>query len=144
MDDREGDAVSDWIFLNKNRVGQSGVSDRFVPRLYHTTSSDGFNGMFRFWIDSKCIRCIASDGEGWRHVSVTVEGESKPPSWSIMCKIKDLFWDNEDWVVQFHPAKSEYVNNHPGCLHLWQPTNADFPKPDSILVGIKGYETTND
>lgn len=134
--------MSDWVFLNKHRVGQSGEGDQFVPSIYHTTSADGFNGMFRFWMDGKCYRCIASDGEGWKHVSVSIEGESKPPTWTVMCRIKDLFWDDYDWVIQFHPAKLEYVNNHPGCLHMWQPTNTGFPTPDSILVGIKNLSAT--
>lgn len=129
--------MSDWSYLNRHRVGQSGNSDRSVPSMYHTTSADGFNGMFRFWKDGQCLRCIASDGEGWRHVSVSIEGITKPPMWSVMCFVKDLFFDEQDWVVQFHPAKSEYVNNHPGCLHLWQPTSAVMPTPDSVLVGIK-------
>ena len=38
---------------------------------------------------------------------------------------------------QFHPPRSEYVNNHPNCLHLWKPVGAEFSMPDSILVGIK-------
>lgn len=129
--------MSDWTFLNKHRVGQTGASDRAVPVAFHTTTSDGCNGMFRFVLDGQFVKCIASDGMGWKHVSVTLETERKPPTWELMCKIKDLFWDDEDWVVQFHPAASEYVNNHPGCLHLWQPTDQIMPKPDSLMVGIK-------
>jgi hypothetical protein len=54
-----------------------------------------------------------------------------------MCHVKALFWDPEDWVVQYHPAESEYVNNHPHTLHLWRPTAATLPTPPSILVGVK-------
>lgn len=127
--------MSDWNFLNKNRV-KEGV--RGVWSQYVSEDSDGFNGMFRFAMDTKFIRCIASDGEGWQHVSVSIESEpNKTPSWSIMCKVKDLFWDNEDVVVQFYPKKREYVNNHAGCLHLWRPTDVALPRPDSILVGYK-------
>lgn len=79
------------------------------------------------------LRCIASDGEGWEHVSVSLV--DRQPTWEEMCYIKNLFWDEEDWVMQFHPAKSEYVNKHPHCLHLWRPVNQDFPKPKRELVG---------
>lgn len=126
--------MSDWKFLNDHRVTSPTVN---VPRRYVSDSSYGFNGMFRFVLDTHLLRCIASDGMGWQHVSVTEEGSPKPPSWSIMCKIKDLFFEPEDWVVQYHPAKSEYVNNHPGCMHLWRPTTQMLPVPESILVGIK-------
>lgn len=125
--------ISDY--LNQHRVpfGMPGILAR-----YGSEPMDGFNGMFRFVVDTKRIRCIASDGMGWEHVSVSIEDEpTKCPSWQIMCKVKDLFWSDKDWVVQFHPAKSEYVNNHPGCLHLWRPTDAKMPTPDSIMVGIK-------
>jgi hypothetical protein len=53
-----------------------------------------------------------------------------------MCFVKDLFWDVEEVVVQFHPKKSEYVNNF-RVLHLWRPTNGVFPTPPAILVGFK-------
>jgi hypothetical protein len=91
-------------------------------------------------IDGRLVRCLASDGGGWQHGSVSVEYESKTPNWSIMCKVKELFWEDEDWVVQFHPAKSQYVNFHPGCLHLWRYTGGgpfQMPTPASIMVGPK-------
>lgn len=80
---------------------------------------------------------IASDQEGWEHVSVVLEGRKRTPNWDEMSYIKSLFWDEEDWVVQFHPAKSSYVNNHPYCLHLWRSTDQRMPNPDSILVGYR-------
>ena len=54
-----------------------------------------------------------------------------------MCQVKDLFWEEEEVVVQFHPKKSEYVNMHEGCLHLWRSTEKEFPTPPSILVGYR-------
>jgi hypothetical protein len=84
---------------------------------------------------------IASDGFGWEHVSIVVHSKKikvdRCPTWGEMCFLKDLFWDGTDCVVQFHPPESEYVNNHPNCLHLWRPTDQALPLPDSILVGIK-------
>jgi hypothetical protein len=130
--------MSDWNYLESVRVR---VASRTVPPQYCSTTQDGFNGLFRFQCLGKSIRCIASDGEGWRHVSVSIEYETRVPSWEIMCKVKDFFWSEEDVVVQFHPKKSEYVNYHQGCLHLWQPWSRNhaepFPTPPSILVGPK-------
>jgi hypothetical protein len=40
-------------------------------------------------------------------------------------------------VVQFHPPKSQYVNCHPYCLHLWRNKNQEVILPPSILVGPK-------
>lgn len=121
--------MSNWNLLNQGRVRQG---------TFASEDCDGFNGAFCIWIESKRVKIIASDGEGWRHVSVSLHDEPRrTPSWSIMCRVKELFWDEDDWVVQFHPARSEYVNNHPGCLHLWQPTDEKLPTPPSIMVGIK-------
>jgi hypothetical protein len=84
---------------------------------------------------------IASDGEGWEHVSVHVrhdqEKASRCPTWEEMCFVKDIFWSDEDTVVQFHPPKAEYVNCHPFCLHLWRKKNSNFETPPSVLVGVK-------
>jgi len=77
---------------------------------------------------------VASDGRGWEHVSVSAPGRC--PSWAEMSRIKGIFWDPEDVVIQFHPAASEYVNTHPHTLHLWRPIGVDLPTPDPILVGI--------
>lgn len=78
--------------------------------------------------------CISSDQLGWEHVSVSTT--RRCPNWIEMNFIKDLFWDDEDCVMQLHPPKSEYVNNHPFCLHLWRPIDQSIPRPQSALVGL--------
>ena len=83
----------------------------------------------------KIIRVIASDGEGWEHVSVSLE--NRCPTWDEMCIIKDIFWDNTDCVIQYHPPKSEYVNHHPFCLHLWRKIGSEFELPPSYMIGPK-------
>lgn len=55
-----------------------------------------------------------------------------------MCFVKDLFWTEDEAAIQFHPPRSEYVNNHSGCLHLWKPVGIQFPLPSPDLVGVKG------
>jgi hypothetical protein len=54
-----------------------------------------------------------------------------------MCKVKDLFWDEDDVVIQFHPRKSDYVNNHSGCLHMWRPIGVALPLPPHEMVGMR-------
>lgn len=108
-----------------------------VPEKYRVQPGPGNNGFFIFKRDGKEVRCQASDGMGWEHVSVSIKGK-KMPSWNLMCYIKNLFWDGEDTVVQYHPAKKDYVDFHPACLHLWRPTGkVKLPVPNSILVGPK-------
>lgn len=120
--------MSDWKILNQARV-KTGV--------FATPEEAGFNGYFCIIINGLKVKIIASDSYGWEHVSVSIHGSDFTPSWSIMCKVKELFWEDDQWVVQFHPAKSEHVNNHPGCLHMWRPKDQNLPTPPSVLVGIK-------
>lgn len=70
----------------------------------------------------------------FEHVSISLA--HRCPTWDEMCRVKDLFWDNEDVVVQFHPAKSEYVNLSKTCLHLWRWTKGIFPQPNKMEVGF--------
>lgn len=101
-----------------------------------STEEDGNNGAFLIPTITAShrdnLKVIASDGLGWEHVSVSKNYEC--PSWDDMCRIKELFWDAEDLIVQFHPPKSNYVNNHPYCLHLWRPIEQKIPTPDTIMV----------
>lgn len=80
---------------------------------------------------------IWSFGGGWEHVSVSPKQTRITPSWDDMCMLKDIFFTEEECVVQYHPPKSEYVNNMPNCLHLWKPINQAMPMPPSIMVGLK-------
>ena len=84
---------------------------------------------------------ICSDGAGWEHVSVSPYKRRITPSWDDMCRIKDIFWHEDEAVIQIHPPKAEYVNNMPNCLHLWRCTYKDMVLPPSCLVGIKNGQT---
>lgn len=65
------------------------------------------------------MRVICSDGGGWDHVSVSLK--TRCPTWEEMAFVKGLFFGDEEPAMQLHPAKSQYVNHHPFCLHLWRP-----------------------
>lgn len=123
--------MANWNFLNAHRVRRGQMA---------SDASYGFNGAFTFKLpcDGRTLFVIASDGAGWRHVSVSFGAKDKHvPKWEIMCAVKDLFWDEEATVMQLHPPKSEYVSHHDGCLHLWEPIDQKIPRPPSILVGPK-------
>lgn len=71
---------------------------------------------------------------GWEHLSVTFDDET--PSWDFMQEMKELFWEDEEEAFQLHPAKSNYINNHEHCLHVWRPLNQVIPLPPTITVGF--------
>lgn len=102
-------------------------------------------GLFVTKVNQFMVAMIADDGAvtGWEHVSVTVtklsSASKRPvyvmPTWEIMATVKDLFWEPEEEAFQFHPPRSQYVNFHPTCLHLWKPTSGSITLPPPALVG---------
>lgn len=86
------------------------------------------------------LRVIASPGDAnldipWEHVSVSVR--NRCPYWAEMDYVKNLFWDPEEAVMQLHPPRSTWINNHPFVLHLWRPAHIEIPLPPQIAVGFK-------
>ena len=112
------------------------VTNNYRIRNGQLGSDDNYGNNGAFAIPRKngvVLRAIASDGMEWEHVSVSLP--NRTPRWDEMCFIKDMFWDEEDAIVQFHPSKDVYVNQHPYCLHLWLSLVYFFPTPDHSLVG---------
>jgi hypothetical protein len=126
-------------------------------------SSYGNNGFFiipHHRIIDYFYNVQASDGMGWEHVSITltkkenigkvrIKKVERCPTWEEMCYIKNLIWGEDLTVMQLHPPKSEYVNMHEYCLHLWKPVGVEINLPDSLMVGlpnsdknVQGSDTT--
>ena len=129
-----------------------------------STAEDGNNGVFIIpWkhpISKKItwLQTIVSQDEQWQHVAVVVlkgnpykigkinnnnkkksswgKQSTIPPTWNMMSFIKDIFWDDTQYVVQYHPSKINYVNNHKGCLHLFRPVGKILPIPPIEMIGI--------
>jgi len=124
------------------------------------TESDGqFPNDWRFGqyvVDGSCgvdLIIISSMGYGWEHVSASAP--NRTPNWKEMCFVKDLFWSDEETVIQYHPPKVDYINFNPRVLHLWKPAKvklrwsflrffiqpATIPMPPKWMVGpYDGWE----
>jgi len=100
--------------------------------LIQRVGSDGGYAIAYLPGTKKPFNIIFSFGGGWDHVSVSYV--NRCPTWDEMCYIKNIFFDEEECVVQYHPPKSEYVNNHPYCLHMWKPQNQELPTPPKEFV----------
>lgn len=108
--------------------------------LWQSKPGDDF-GAFR--MPGPCgseLVVIASPGDAnesipWEHVSVSTR--HRTPNWKEMCYVKDLFWEPWETVMQLHPPRAEWINNHPHCLHMWRPLNEKIPLPPPIAVGFK-------
>lgn len=121
----------------KNPLPQEVEKCRILTGVFRTTPKDGANGLFVFRLGRKTYNVVVSDGGGWEHVSVSVFGTDASPAWDEMCAFKDLFWESEECVVQFHPPRSEYVNFHKHTLHLWKPVGKTIETPPTWMVGPK-------
>jgi hypothetical protein len=109
-------------------------------KVNHFGPNSSHSGLFRLqgpcgselWVNSW-------DGmeSGWEQVAVSTD-RKRTPNWTEMCFVKDLFWDEEECVVQYHPPLSQYVKNSRYCLHLWKPRHQVMPAPPANLIGIVG------
>ena len=125
------------------------ASSRITDGPLASSPEDGQNGAFHlesvepgwmlFLIGSDSTDPDAEGLPKWEHVSVHARRSDRvrTPTWKEMCQVKDRRWDAEDVVMQLHPRRSEYVNQHPHVLHLWRPKEAAIPEPPSIFVGIR-------
>lgn len=72
------------------------------------------------------IKALAAEGGGWEHVFISCS--TRRPTWEEVRFVKNLFWDLEDAVIQFHLPESELAKKTPLALasnpfgaHLWRP-----------------------
>ncbi len=118
--------------LDQWRIGQG--------TAWASSPGDDFGAFLMPGPCGRSLKVIASPGDAhedipWEHVSVSTLKST--PNWLEMCFIKDLFWDAEEAVMQLHPPRSTWINNHPYCLHLWRPLKTEIPLPPEIAVGLK-------
>lgn len=97
-----------------------------------STSAIGNNGVFLIKHKNRIYQTVISDQGGWDHVSVSLP--NRIPRWKEMCIIKDMFFEDNEVVVQYHPAKKHYVNDHAYVLHLWRCQDKPMPIPPVPFV----------
>lgn len=102
-----------------------------------STAADGNNGAFSIpypYVSSLEMKIIASDGDGWEHVSVS--WPTRKPNWVEIDFVIRQFWGEGDVIVQFHPTPQGVPlaePRHPHTVHLWRP-KTPFPVPPSYMV----------
>lgn len=113
-------------------------AENYRIRSGYMSSPTGYPcGAFEIPYKSSTLFAIVYDGssDGWEHVSVSLR--SRCPNWQEMCFVKDLFWGEDETVMQFHVPKSQHINNHPYCLHMWKRVGLEVELPPSEAVGVK-------
>lgn len=110
---------------------------------WSSDASWGANGAFEIPHNGVVLRVIASDGSDWRytgfpdppfeHVSVSLL--RRCPTWEEMEYVKRIFWRDDETVIQYHVPRSDHVNRHEFCLHLWKPVGVEIVRPPAQCVG---------
>lgn len=85
------------------------------------------------------LRVMSTDGSGgqgelgqWEHVSVS--RPDRCPTWEEMDYVKDIFWKDDETVLQLHVPKKDLINNHRFCLHMWRHKTMRIPLPPKVAV----------
>ena len=103
------------------------IDKRVMWTHNHITESIGAKGaLMELPTGVRCSLVVGWNEGGWEHVSIELFAR-RLPTWDEMNLIKDIFWEDEEEVVQIHPKKSHYVNLTE-ALHLWRPVNGDWSK----------------
>jgi hypothetical protein len=89
-------------------------------------------GVFNMPVGATMLFIVASTGEGWDHVSVSLP--NRCPTWEEMSAVKRAFFRRNEWACELHPPESDNLSLYPYCLHIWRCQFADMPLPDSIMV----------
>lgn len=121
--------------------------DKFRVRLEHVGwAGDANHGAFAFRsrAHGEVLRCIATTGYGWDHVSVSLHGVKRCPTWLDMKQVHRTFWPPHEAAMQYHAPEADYVDGengsgHPYCLHLWRPYAIEIvgsiPVPPKFMIG---------
>lgn len=109
--------------------------DKFFDPIRATdVESNEGGGVFR--MPSKTedgnILIIISNGDGWDHVSASLE--SRCPTWQEMEAVKRAFFFPNEICYQLHVEESDHINRMPFCLHIWRPQNQEIPLPPKYMV----------
>jgi hypothetical protein len=103
-----------------------------IPDTPYEADGKGGAFMIPYPLGGIELRCIATNGGGWDHVSVSLA--QRTPTWAEMSYIKHTFFLPTETAMQLHVPENEHINVHPYCLHLWRPHKNNIPKPPKVYV----------
>lgn len=120
---------------NLNLLEVYRIKGSALPAYFRGYAGDHTCGAFTVPspVDGAAMNIMASSDYGWEHVSVS--RRNRCPNWTEMSRVKEMFFRDDETVMQLHVPASDHVNDHPYCLHLWRPTNQEIPRPPSGMVG---------
>lgn len=108
-----------------------------LPNAYRCVDRFGPEGAIYVRKDGlKVIETISDheDGREWLHVSLSFTDHL--PTYGDLKQVKSIFAGDENTALQVFPPKSQHINIHEYCLHLWccltEDVTPDFGKWGTI------------
>jgi hypothetical protein len=80
------------------------------------------------------LKCLAASGNGWDHLSVSLERSQRTPTWAEMEYAKRTFFKDNEVAIQLHVAVDDHISIHPYVLHLWRPLDYEITLPPKVFV----------
>ncbi|MDE6832794.1 MAG: hypothetical protein K2J39_00885 [Ruminococcus sp.] len=80
----------------------------------------------------KRIFFTATWNDNWEQVYIS--RASNRPKWEELCETKEIFWNDDECVIQYIPSASMHTNEYNNCLYLWKPVGVKIPIPPKILI----------
>lgn len=117
----------------KPSVALAGWVNRFGVRTGWTVigylpQAGGF--CFRDTTGLAVIVSIDECGKSGEWVHVSVSRKARLPSWGDLARVKSDFIGDDREAIQFLPSRSEWVNLHEHCLHMWSRLDGSLAVPD--------------
>jgi len=78
------------------------------------------------------MKVVLSNGYGWDHVSVSMH--TRIPMYEEMEFVRGICFKDDELVLQLSVPRSDHINLHPNCLHMWRPQHVEIPLPPTWMV----------
>lgn len=94
---------------------------------------DHGNGAFKIPFGVATLLVLASNGDDWDHVSVSLP--DRCPTWDEMEFVAGLFFKADETAMQLHVPDTDHINIHQHCLHWWRPRRGQrIPRPPAYMI----------
>jgi hypothetical protein len=110
---------------------------------YHSEPGDR-HGLFKLRCPAtnRWLTVLVGSSDGWEEMGlllpawdhVSVSGQLRTPDWDEMRWVAEQFFEDDECLVQFRPARADYIDCHPHTLHWWRMVGVEFPVPPKQCV----------
>lgn len=105
-----------------------------IPNTPYDGGAFGGAFLIPYPLAGEQLKCIASAGEGWDHVSVSLQKAKRTPNWAEMEYAKRTFFHPGEIAWEYHMNTDDHISIHPYVLHIWRKHDFKMPVPPKVFV----------